>query len=148
MFDTLRDDKRFVADIAVHAVGDLLQLLERTRRSGAVVIESPAGRGTIELRSGRAIGATAPEEHPFGKLVSESIDITAPDAARTLAARAAVVRIQHAIQQLIGWDEGVLTFHPASRTREIPALVSCDVQAILIDSALEERTPTPVDAGL
>ena len=62
------------ADLSVHSLVDLLQLLESSGRSGVATIKTiDKQKGTVHLCRGKVIWATAPVVHPFGKLVLDTL---------------------------------------------------------------------------
>jgi hypothetical protein len=117
-------------------VPDLLEFLRGNRRSGVLAFQGAAGRAALRFRDGSIVGATVPGMPRLGQVLAYDRKLS-PAAVEAVAAKAsaggarvpvgellvraglvdaaavehAVTRqIQHAVRQLVRWEDGEFSF--------------------------------------
>ncbi|MFL5305892.1 MAG: DUF4388 domain-containing protein [Polyangia bacterium] len=117
---------RFTGDLGTFGLPDVLELMRAQRKTGALVISSRQGVGTVRLVNGRLASASAPgAPRPVGAPVSQE---------------GALRQILDGLAPMLSWHEGAFSFHPGGP----PAapVVSFDTQQVVMElfRMTEERS--------
>jgi Flp pilus assembly protein TadD len=117
---------RFTGDLGTFGLPEVLELMRAQRKTGALVISSREGVGTVRLVNGRLTSASAPgASRPGDARVNQ---------------QAALRQILDGLAPMLSWREGAFSFHPGAP----PAapVVSFDTQQVVMElfRMTEERS--------
>jgi hypothetical protein len=120
---------RFTGDLGTFALPEVLEIMRAQRKTGALVISSPQGTGTVRLVHGRLSSASGPGVHRV-------VDWPATQ-------EGLLRQLLDALAPMLTWQEGAFSFHPGTPP-EVPA-VSFDTQQVVMElfRMTEERSDTP-----
>jgi hypothetical protein len=129
-------------DIGHFALGELVQFLGASRRTGTLVVTSEHGIGAVHLQGGKITGAMSPRCPNIGDILlrdgiisEEQLSQATKAQKKSLAGRllgailismtgieiqhvqdALAQQVVHAVQELLGWEAGRFAFEPERRT--------------------------------
>ena len=109
-------------DLSLVALTDVLNLLGHSRSTGVLVLDSPAGRGEIELWDGKLV------------------DVATPGAADEAAGLEPEARVIAGLQSLLEWESGAFELRKRPGARH-PSSVAIDTPVALLHAcaSLDER---------
>ena len=116
---------KFTGDLELFGVPALLEFLRGGRRTGTLVCTSDLGSGTVVLRRGKVIGATAPAAGRVATARGSGVDEVR---------QALLTATRKAVRELATWTDGRFEFDPAGIVEPpVPgADIELDAQALLL----------------
>lgn len=109
---------RFTGDLGTFGLPEVLELMRAQRKTGALVISSRQGVGTVRLVHGRLASASAPGAQRF-------------TAEAPASQEAALRQILDGLAPMLSWREGAFSFHPGAQPA--PPVVSFDTQQVVME---------------
>lgn len=169
---TPRPGTVFSGQLSVFALPDLLEFLRAGKRTGLLTCSSAAGVGALRFRGGRITGASSPAAPALGDLLLQARQVTpvtlraaAPpgdevtddalgerlvrDGAVAVAAVEGALRrrIELALRQLVGWNDGEFAFEESAPAPAAGPGVELDAQGLLLNVFKElDEAVRPPDA--